>query len=146
MKTERTISRRQIFTYGCATLAGTFATSIFGQGCAKTSFQSTSADNSTGGNSSTGSGSGTCSVIPTETNGPYPADNSDRAINALTLSGIVRSDITSSLSNFTKNGYSSNGYSNDNVFSDGATLQIASLDSGSYSTGYNCSINVGIKA
>lgn len=280
MKNERTISRRQIFTYGCATLAGTLATSILGQGCAKTSFQSTSADTSTGGNTSTSSDGVTCSVIPTETNGPYPADNSDRAINALTLNGIVRSDITSSLatgsysgtksatgiplrlslnlvnvssgcsalsgyavyiwhcdvnglysmystgvstdtflrgvqetdssgnvtfqtilpgcydgryphihfeiypslakavtvgnvakisqltfpidllkeaynghsdyssslSNFTKNGYSSNGYSKDNIFSDGATLQIASLVSGSYSTGYHCSMNVGIKA
>ena len=40
---------------------------------------------------------GGCSVIPEETAGPYPGDGSNGA-NALTLSGIVRSDIRSSLS------------------------------------------------
>jgi protocatechuate 3,4-dioxygenase beta subunit len=61
------------------------------------------------GNSSTSSsasvtvGNGTtatCSVIPEETAGPYPADGSNTAngsiANALSLSGIVRSDIRSS--------------------------------------------------
>ena len=42
-----------------------------------------------------------CSVIPTETAGPYPGDgtnsNSSGIANALTLSGIVRSNITSSI-------------------------------------------------
>jgi protocatechuate 3,4-dioxygenase beta subunit len=45
----------------------------------------------------TGSGSGSCSVIPEETAGPYPGDGSNGA-NALALSGIVRSDIRSSIS------------------------------------------------
>lgn len=43
---------------------------------------------------------GSCSVIPTETAGPYPADGSsasNQRLNALTLSGIVRSDIRSSV-------------------------------------------------
>jgi protocatechuate 3,4-dioxygenase beta subunit len=48
----------------------------------------------------TGSGSttsgGSCEKIPEETAGPYPGDGSNGA-NALTLSGIVRSDITSSI-------------------------------------------------
>jgi len=39
--------------------------------------------------------SSSCSVIPTETNGPYPADGTT-ALNALLMSGIVRSDIRSS--------------------------------------------------
>ncbi len=39
---------------------------------------------------------GTCSKIPEETQGPYPADGSNGP-NALTLSGIVRQDITSSI-------------------------------------------------
>ena len=45
--------------------------------------------------------SGTCSVIPSETAGPYPGDGSNSngsgIANALTLSGIVRSDIRSSI-------------------------------------------------
>jgi protocatechuate 3,4-dioxygenase beta subunit len=43
---------------------------------------------------------GTCTVIPTETAGPYPADGSNassQSLNVLTRSGIVRSDIRSSL-------------------------------------------------
>ena len=46
-------------------------------------------------------GAATCSVIPDETAGPYPADGSNNAnggiANALLLSGIVRSDIRSSV-------------------------------------------------
>jgi protocatechuate 3,4-dioxygenase beta subunit len=49
---------------------------------------------------STATASGGCVVDPTETNGPYPADgtntSSGTTSNALTASGIVRSDIRSS--------------------------------------------------
>jgi protocatechuate 3,4-dioxygenase beta subunit len=41
-----------------------------------------------------------CAVIPTETNGPYPADGTG-SLNALLLSGIVRSDIRSSFAGAT---------------------------------------------
>ena len=41
-----------------------------------------------------------CAVIPTETNGPYPADGTT-SLNALLLSGIVRSDIRSSFAGAT---------------------------------------------
>ncbi len=41
-------------------------------------------------------GAGSCSEIPEETAGPYPGDGSN-GVNALTLSGIVRSDIRSSV-------------------------------------------------
>ncbi|QNQ07707.1 intradiol ring-cleavage dioxygenase [Sphingomonas alpina] len=48
----------------------------------------------------TATSSGTCIVDPTETAGPYPADgtntSSGSTSNALTISGIVRSDIRSS--------------------------------------------------
>ena len=58
---------------------------------------STSSDSSSGSSSS----SGTCSVIPEETAGPYPGDGSNTSsgtvVNALALSGIVRSNITSSV-------------------------------------------------
>ncbi len=51
----------------------------------------------TGGTTTTGS----CSVVPNETEGPYPADGSNAAnggvANALALAGIVRSDIRSSV-------------------------------------------------
>lgn len=44
------------------------------------------------------SGSGQCVEIPTETNGPYPADGSNaNNLSVLTRSGIVRSDIRTSL-------------------------------------------------
>ncbi len=46
------------------------------------------------------SGSAACSTIPTETAGPYPADGSlasSQRLNALTLSGFVRSDIRTSV-------------------------------------------------
>ncbi|GAA6142651.1 hypothetical protein NBRC116584_24690 [Hydrogenophaga sp. 5NK40-0174] len=49
---------------------------------------------------SSSSASGSCSVIPTETAGPYPADGANgqnRSLNALALSGIVRRDIRSSI-------------------------------------------------
>lgn len=40
--------------------------------------------------------SGTCSTLPEETAGPYPGDGTNGA-NALALTGIVRSDITTSI-------------------------------------------------
>jgi len=83
-------------------------------GCGGSSSDSTiSADTATSnaGSSNTGSagtgstgtgstGSSSCSVIPEETGGPYPADgtnsNSSGVVNVLNLSGIVRQDIRSS--------------------------------------------------
>jgi protocatechuate 3,4-dioxygenase beta subunit len=64
-----------------------------------------SGSSSTGSTGSSGSGSttsgGSCSLIPEETAGPYPGDGSNTAngsvANALALSGIVRSDIRSSI-------------------------------------------------
>jgi len=63
----------------------------------------TSTGSGTGTGTTTGTGSnGTCSVIPEETGGPYPGDgtnsNGSGVANALTLSGIVRSDIRTSVS------------------------------------------------
>jgi len=64
-----------------------------------------SSDNSDGGTS--GSDTGSCSVIPSETAGPYPADgtnsNSDGTVNALAMTGIVRSDITPSFGDYGDN-------------------------------------------
>lgn len=62
-------------------------------------FGSTSSTSSSSTSSSSSTGS--CSTIPSETAGPYPGDGSNTAngsiANALALSGIVRSDITSSI-------------------------------------------------
>jgi len=59
---------------------------------------SSSSSSSSGGGSA---GSATCSVIPEETAGPYPGDGSNTSggsiANALALSGIVRSDIRTSV-------------------------------------------------
>lgn len=61
----------------------------------------------TGTDTSTGTGTGTnttCSVVPEETAGPYPADGStasNATYNVLALSGIVRSDIRSSIGSST---------------------------------------------
>lgn len=57
---------------------------------------------STGTTTGTSTGTtGTCAVIPEETGGPYPGDgtnsNGSGVANALTLSGIVRSDIRASV-------------------------------------------------
>jgi len=48
------------------------------------------------GSRTDGGTDGSCSSIPEETSGPFPGDGSNGA-NALTLSGIVRSDIRASL-------------------------------------------------
>jgi protocatechuate 3,4-dioxygenase beta subunit len=71
----------------------------------------TGSGSSTGTGSGTGSGSGSgsttanCSVVPQETEGPYPADGSTASsatYNVLGLSGIVRSDIRSSIGSSTQ--------------------------------------------
>lgn len=53
------------------------------------------------GATTTGGGNSACTVIPEETAGPYPGDGSNTSggsiANALALSGIVRSDIRSSV-------------------------------------------------
>jgi len=62
---------------------------------------SSSSSTTTTGTTTTTTTSTTCSVIPEETAGPYPGDGSNASngsvANALLLSGIVRSDIRSSI-------------------------------------------------
>jgi protocatechuate 3,4-dioxygenase beta subunit len=60
------------------------------------SSSSGSSSSSSGSGTSSGNGSSSCGAIPEETAGPYPGDGSN-GVNALTRSGIVRSDIRSSL-------------------------------------------------
>jgi protocatechuate 3,4-dioxygenase beta subunit len=62
---------------------------------------STGSSGTTGTGTGTGTSTGTCAVIPEETGGPYPGDgtnsNGSGIANALALSGIVRSDIRTSV-------------------------------------------------
>lgn len=71
-----------------------------GGGGDASSVNGTSANPSSTVTASDGNG-GTCSTLPTETQGPYPADGSNSVsgsvVNALALSGIVRSDIRTSV-------------------------------------------------
>ena len=67
-----------------------------GDDSGSTTTSTTTTTTTTTGTTTTGS----CSVIPTETNGPYPADGST-SLNALLMSGIVRSDIRSSFNGAT---------------------------------------------
>jgi len=87
------LARRQALRWlGSAGIAGLV-------GCGGGSDAAASDDSSSG--SSSGSSSSSCSVIPEETAGPYPGDGSNSSngsvANALMLSGIVRSDIRSSI-------------------------------------------------
>lgn len=79
------MSRRQVF----GLIGGASLLPLFGCGD----------DGGTGGDAGGGGGGGggaECSTIPQETAGPYPGDGTNGP-NALTLSGIVRSDIRSSI-------------------------------------------------
>lgn len=70
--------------------------SLVGCGSSTASTTSTSASGSSSTTSSSSStGGGSCTVIPEETGGPYPADGTNGP-DVLNQSGIVRSDITSS--------------------------------------------------
>jgi protocatechuate 3,4-dioxygenase beta subunit len=66
-------------------------------GCGSTdSGDDASSEGSSDDTAGTGSASGSCETIPEETAGPYPGDGSNGK-NALALSGIMRSDIRSSV-------------------------------------------------
>ncbi|GGY39369.1 intradiol ring-cleavage dioxygenase [Pseudoduganella albidiflava] len=105
-----TAGRRQSLRW---LLAGAASLPILGCGgssdtAASTTDTGTSGTIATGttttGTTTTGSGStttsGSCTVIPEETGGPYPADgtnsNGSGVVNVLTQSGVVRSDIRAS--------------------------------------------------
>ena len=97
-----TLGRRRVLL-GSAGLAAATLLSAWGCGGGNdTASDSSSSSSSSGSSGSTGSGgsSGTCAVSAEETQGPYPADGSNTiggtVSNALALTGIVRSDITTS--------------------------------------------------
>jgi protocatechuate 3,4-dioxygenase beta subunit len=81
---------------GGSSSAGTTASTA-----ASTTDGTTGSTGTTTGSTGTTTTTGTCAVIPEETGGPYPGDgtnsNGSGVANALTLSGIVRSDIRTSV-------------------------------------------------
>ena len=99
---ERRTALRWLLGAGAMSLTGAGALALAGCGGGGSSATTTS-DSSTGstGGSSGGSTATSCSVIPSETEGPYPGDGSNNAngsiANVLALSGVVRSDIRSSI-------------------------------------------------
>lgn len=94
--------RRRAMTWLAALGGGSLLGATGLSGCGGGGNAATSSSTSGNGTVTATSSSGeVCSVIPTETQGPYPGDGSNSAngsvVNALMLSGIVRSDIRTSV-------------------------------------------------
>ncbi|MFT7722945.1 MAG: intradiol ring-cleavage dioxygenase [Roseateles sp.] len=98
---ERRGALRWLLGAGAGMVAGGSALTLMGCGGGGSDGSSTAAASTTGTTGSTGSSTSGCSVIPNETEGPYPGDGSNSAngsiANALALTGIVRSDIRASI-------------------------------------------------
>ena len=99
---EQTAARRRALGW----LAGAAAWSLAGCGGGSSSDGGTTTGTVGGTGTSTGtSGTTTCTLMPEETAGPYPGDGSNSTsagvANALALTGIVRSDIRSSINGAT---------------------------------------------
>ncbi|MFL6634383.1 MAG: intradiol ring-cleavage dioxygenase [Massilia sp.] len=94
-------SRRQSLRWLFASAAAVPLASCGGGASGDTVTSTTTSSTGSTGTTTTTT-TGTCSVIPEETGGPYPGDgtnsNGSGIANALTLSGIVRSDIRTSVS------------------------------------------------
>jgi protocatechuate 3,4-dioxygenase beta subunit len=94
-------SRRQSLRWLFASAAAVPLASCGGGASGDTVASTTTSSTGSTGTTTTTT-TGTCSVIPEETGGPYPGDgtnsNGSGIANALTLSGIVRSDIRTSVS------------------------------------------------
>ena len=82
-------------------LAGCGGDTATGSAAAASTANGTSGTTTTTTTTTATGSNGTCAVIPEETGGPYPGDgtnsNGSGVANALTLSGIVRSDIRTSV-------------------------------------------------
>lgn len=102
--TDAAIARRRIAlgtlgSFGALGLAGLLGCGGGSDGSSGTTDSGGGTDTSGGSGTGTGT-SQTCSVVPEETAGPYPADGSsasNASYNVLALSGIVREDIRKSI-------------------------------------------------
>lgn len=99
--TRRSAERRRALRWLAVAGAAPLGLLACGGGGDDASTTTSSSGSSSSGSSGSSSSSGSCSVIPSETAGPYPGDgtntNSSGIVNVLTLSGIVRSDIRTSI-------------------------------------------------
>lgn len=111
---ERRVALRWLLGAGAASLTGASALALAGCGggggsstaSASSSSSGSSSTSGSSGSSGSSSSSSSCSLIPSETEGPYPGDGSNTGAsgsvaNALALSGIVRSDIRASIAGAT---------------------------------------------
>jgi len=102
---QRAMARRGMLRWlaAGAVMTGPLALVACGGGGSEDSGSSSSDSSDSSGSSSSDS----CSVIPSETQGPYPGDgtnsNSSGVVNVLTMSGIVRSDIRPSFGDYGDN-------------------------------------------
>lgn len=109
--TSQTRQRRQILGWlgagaafplvGCGGGGDSGTTSTTTTSSTSSAATSVAAASTTSTDTTATSSSSSCSTIPSETAGPYPGDGTNSAngsvVNALTLSGIVRSNITTSV-------------------------------------------------
>lgn len=108
---ERRTALRWLLGAGALSVGGAGAMVLGGCGgggsdSTGASSSSSSSSGSSDSSGSSGSTSSSCSVIPSETEGPYPGDGSNNGAsgsvaNALALTGIVRSDIRASIAGAT---------------------------------------------
>jgi protocatechuate 3,4-dioxygenase beta subunit len=92
LATGAAMDRRGLLRLAARFGAGVGALQLMGCGGSSPTTPSTTAS---GGTTTGGGTSGTCSLIPSETAGPYPGDSSNGP-NVLNLTGVVRQDIRSS--------------------------------------------------
>jgi protocatechuate 3,4-dioxygenase beta subunit len=96
--TAAVIDRRRLLRLAAGAGIGVGALQLFGCGGSTPTSPTSTTDATTSATTTTTSGgttSSACSLIPSETQGPYPGDGSNGP-NVLALSGVVRSDIRSS--------------------------------------------------
>lgn len=96
----RLLTRRRLFGLMAKAAAGLSLVPVLASCSTDNGDTTPDAGTGTSGDDSGTAGTGSCSKIPEETGGPYPGDGTNGA-NALVLSGIVRSDITSSIAGAT---------------------------------------------
>ena len=93
--TSAVMDRRRLLRWAARAGVGVGAFPLFGCGGSTPTSPTSTTNSTTTTTTSGGTTSSTCSLIPNETQGPYPGDGSNGP-NVLGLSGVVRSDIRSS--------------------------------------------------